>query len=127
MLVDWSRGQKQEVAPPEIQLVCSALYEDLKPGQTAITRDRYNALGGAVGILRSHLGQGLGRNPPPNHPPSAQRALESLITADGHRVIRARDELAAEVSAGFPRPIPPETLEAGLDQLSTFDPGSGQG
>jgi len=119
MLDDLSQGQKQEVAPPEIQLVCSALYEDLKPGQTAITRDRYNALGGAVGILRSHLEQVLSRNLPPDHRPIAQRALESLITADGHRVIRARDELAAEVSAGFPRPIPPETLEAVLDQLTT--------
>ena len=46
---------KGEVSPPEIQLVCSALYDDLKPGQTIITRARYDALGGAPSILRSHL------------------------------------------------------------------------
>ncbi len=107
-----------QVSPPETQLVCSALYADLRPGQTVITRERYNALGGAPGILSDHLERVLGRDLPAAQRPIARRILESLITSDGRRILRARDALAAEVLAAFPDPVPPETLDAVLSQLS---------
>ena len=60
----------------------------------------------------------LSRSLPADQRPIAQRILESLITSDGRRILRTHAELAAEVSAGFPRPLAPETLDALLTQLA---------
>ncbi len=108
---------KDNVPPPQIQLVCSALYEGLGSGEKVISRAQYDAAGGAPGILRDHLARVLGRDLKPDQRPVAQRVFESLITADGRRAIRTRAELIAELNAGPTRDVPPETLAAVLDQL----------
>ncbi len=111
LLADLSQ---ETVQPPQIQLVCSALYESLKPGETAITRALYDGEGGAAGILRDHLSRVLNRDLPPGQRPVAQRVLEALTTSDLRRVIRTRNELAAELT---PRGVPPLDLNAVLLQL----------
>jgi len=103
--------------PPQIQLVCSALYESLKSGENTITRALYNANGGAAGILRSHLERVLKRGLPPEQRVIAQRSLEALITADARRLLRTRDDLLAELNAGQPKPISAEALGAVLEHL----------
>ncbi|MGH2521484.1 MAG: hypothetical protein ACRDH2_03175, partial [Anaerolineales bacterium] len=105
---------KSAVHPPEIQLVCSALYEELKPGEMVITRAMYEAAGKAEGILSGHLERVLSRDLPPEQRPVAQRLLEALITSDNRRVLRTRAELLAELASSG---IAPEALDAVLTQL----------
>jgi len=105
---------KDEVAPPQVQLVCSTLYETLLSEAKAITRELYAALGGAAGILRGHLGRVLKRDLPAEQRPIAQRLLEELITSDIRRVMRTHTELARTLAA---QGVRAETLDAVLGQL----------
>ena len=105
---------KDNLPPPQLQLVCSALYEGLDSGQTAITRAQYDSADGAAGILRDHLEQVLSRDLPPPERVAARRLLESLITSEQQRVIRSHTELAAELTK---RGVTPETLDVILNQL----------
>jgi len=105
---------KDEVAPPQVQLVCSTLYEALPSGETVITRELYHFQGDAAGILRGHLGRVLKRDLPAEQRSMAQRLLEALITSDIRRVIRTQAELAAELT---PMGVRLEALEAILGQL----------
>lgn len=102
------------VSPPEIQLVCSALYEALKPGDKTITNSLYTGQDGAVGILRGHLDRVLSRDLPAEHRPLAQAALEALITSDNRRVLRPLAELTAELA---PRGATEVQLKVVLEQL----------
>ncbi len=104
------------VQPPQIQLVCSILYEERPAGSNTITRQLYDAQGGAAGILRGHLERVLKRDLPPDQGPIAQRVLEALISADSHRLIRSRNKLLVELNASGP-PLTMTTLEAVLTQL----------
>ncbi len=106
-------GQK-EFAPPQIQLVCSALYDELQPGEAAVTHARYDGEGGAAGILREHLDRVLSRDLPPPERAAARRLLESLISSEQQRIIRTHSQLIAELTA---RGVTPETLSTILDQL----------
>jgi len=106
-----------EIAPPEIQLVCSALYEELPPGQTTITRAQYTAQGGTVGILRNHLERVLSRHLSPEDREIAQRVLEDLISVDGRRRIRSLHRLLVEINASRPQPVTLAQLETIVNQL----------
>src|SRR6185436_19096732 len=90
---------KKEVAPPQVQLVCSALYEELKPDETLITRALYEAEGRAAGILRGHLERVLSRDLPATERAAARRLLESLISSEQQRLVRTHTELVADLSA----------------------------
>ncbi len=103
--------------PMQLQLICSALYEGLAPGTTVLTRALYDREGGALGILRSHLDRVLTRGMTAEHRAIAQRALEALITADGHRVMRTRDDLLAELNTAQHHLIAAEVLGEILEHL----------
>ncbi len=105
---------KDGVAPPQAQLVCQALYAERPPGAAVITRSLYDSLGGARGILQGHLERVLRRDLPPEQRVAAQLMLEALVSSDVRRVLRTRDELAAELSL---RHVPPETADAVLERL----------
>jgi len=105
---------KKEVAPPQVQLVCSALYEELKPGETIITRALYETEGRAAGILRGHLERVLSRDLPANERAAARRLLESLISSEQQRLVRTHTELVADLSA---RGVTPQTLDTIINQL----------
>ncbi len=106
-----------EVPPPQIQLVCSVLYEELPSGSTQIARALYETQGGAGGILRGHLDRVMQRDLPKEQAPVAQRVLEALISADGHRLIRSRNKLLVELNASGQPPLSLATLDAVLNQL----------
>jgi hypothetical protein len=116
LLNDLSTGAN-ELPPPQIQLVCSGLYDNLPDGQTSITRAQYAAAGGATGILREHLARVLGRDLKPAQRPIAQRLFEALITADGHRAVRMQAELMTDFKASQLKDLTPETVQAVLNQL----------
>ena len=102
------------IQPPQIQLVCSALYEELPAGDKTITRQLYDSLGGAAGILGGHLQRVLNRSP--EQRPVAQRILETLMSADGRRLIRSRMKIMVELNAAG-QPVAPAELDKVLDQL----------
>lgn len=103
-----------QIAPPQMQLVCSALFEELEPGETHLTLALYNREGCAAGILRGHLERVLSRDLPGNLRVAARRLLESLISSEQQRIVRSRRELAAELAA---KGVTPETLDVILNQL----------
>lgn len=106
-------GQK-EIAPPQMQLVCSALFEELKPEEKVFTKELYEREGRAAGILRGHLERVLSRDLPGPQRASARRLLESLISSEQQRVVRTHTELVAELSA---KGVTPQTLDVILNQL----------
>ena len=105
---------KDEVEPPQVQLVCSTLYETLPTDAKVVTRETYIAQGGAAGILREHLSRVLKRDLPADQRPIAQRLLEELITSDVQRVMRTRTELVSILAT---QSVKAETLDATLGQL----------
>lgn len=103
---------KTDITPPQIQLVCSALYGELGDAKT-ITRELYEREGGAAGILRGHLERVLNRVPATQRP-AARRLLEALISSEPRRIIRTRADLVAELKK---LSVAPEVFDAVLDQL----------
>ncbi len=94
-----------EVAPPHIQLVCSALFEQLQERRTAdpglllvITEQMYDEEGGARGILRSHLNRVLKRNLSEKERELARQLLMALVSSDHRRIRRKRDDLTATLA-----------------------------
>ncbi len=88
---------EREIAPPQLQLVCSALFDNLA-GEKIITAALYDSLGGTSGILRSHLERVLRRNVPADQRTAARHLLEALITSEGRRALRTGEDLAAELA-----------------------------
>ncbi|MBI3240902.1 MAG: hypothetical protein HYZ49_01220 [Chloroflexi bacterium] len=105
---------KNEIAPPQIQLVCLSLFEELEAGQTLITRALYEREGGAAGILRGHLERVLSRDLRPEQRAAARRLLETLISSEAQRVVRLHRDLVAEMGV---KGVTPETLDIILSQL----------
>lgn len=92
----------KEVAPPDIQLICSVLYDEVPEREgvavAIITHAMYAGLGQAEGILRDHLERVLTRDLTVERRPVARRLLEGLISSEGRRVIRSRSALLTEVA-----------------------------
>jgi WD40 repeat protein len=87
-----------EIAPTQLQLVCSALTQDLPDGQI-VTREMYQKLGGAEGILRDYLKHQLDQLPRDEQSVS-WKVLRALITADRQRAVRTYNDLAEELRIG---------------------------
>jgi len=86
-----------EIAPPQLQLVCSVLFDTLD-GHLMITKDMYDAAGATSGILRGHLDRVLRLEVPPEQRQAARKLLEALVTSDKRRALRTEENLAAELS-----------------------------
>ncbi len=86
--------ENNAIAPPQLQLVGTALVESLGPNEKIIAIASYEAAGGAEGVLGSYLKRMLERLP------STQREIgrviiENLVRDDNTRAVRTIDELAA--------------------------------
>jgi len=90
-------AQEGKIAPPQLQLVCSALFEGLN-GQTQVTHAAYDEADRAGGILRNYLDRVLSSNIPREQRQAARRLLEALVTSEKHRASRTRDDLVAELA-----------------------------
>lgn len=105
---------RDQVAPPQLQLVCSALYETLTPGEKLLTKEIYEVReGGTNGILHGHLERVMKRLPPEERA-TARQVLESLITSVQQRALRSRTELIQSLSA---RGLNLPDLQSAIDQL----------
>jgi WD40 repeat protein len=85
-----------EITPTQLQLVCSALTDDL-PENKILTLAYYtNHEGGTEGILRDYLKRQLEHLPTADQAP-AWKVLRALITADSLRVVKTHDEVVEEL------------------------------
>jgi hypothetical protein len=82
-----------DVMPPQLQLVCSALYDGLKPGEHLITLAAYERLGGARGVLQKYLDDELARLGK-DEQALARDALEELVTSQRTKSVKTSGELA---------------------------------
>ncbi len=80
------------VMPPQLQLVCSTLYEELPPDARQITLARYEELGGAAGILKTYLVGELARLAGPERT-LARSILKELIDSQGNRRVGTEEDL----------------------------------
>ena len=110
LLEDLARGGEAAVMPPQLQLVCSALYDNLGPDERRITLAAYEGLGGAQGVLRQYLDDELNRLGR-DEAALARAALEELVTSQGTKAVKSSDELA--LSRGVQR----ARLEPVLEKL----------
>jgi len=93
LLDDLTSGADTAVMPPQLQLVCSALYDGLRPGERQIKLAAYERLGGARGVLRKYLDEELARLGSDERP-LARDALEELVTSERTKAVKTGGELA---------------------------------
>jgi formylglycine-generating enzyme required for sulfatase activity len=93
LLDDLSSGEGAAVMPPQLQLVCSMLYDGLGSEERVITLSAYERLGGARGVLQKYLDDELARLER-NEQSLARKALEELVTSQRTKAVKASDELA---------------------------------
>ncbi|MCB9435653.1 MAG: protein kinase [Anaerolineales bacterium] len=90
--------EKGEVAPPQLQLVGTALIDRLPLGRKQVIREDYEQAGGAKGVLRRYLETLLERLPS-NYRRPARLIIESLVRADQTRDVRTVDSIRGDLKA----------------------------
>ncbi len=110
LLDDLAGSASTEIMPPQLQLVCSALYRRLPPGERTITLASYAQIGGARGILQQYLDDELARLSRDERA-LARATLAELVTSQGTKAVRSADELALALDST------PETLAPVLERL----------
>jgi len=119
LLTDLDRGTGL-IQPPQIQLVCSALYEEAVATQrTTLTEAVYNRYAGdrqsgTAGILHDYLDTVL-KSLPVEQRSTARQILEELIASDGQRIRRTEPEFTANLSQ---RQIDTQAVHQILAQLT---------
>ncbi len=99
------------LSPPELQLVCSALFDNLQDQEKVITVTAYTNLGAAPGILGDHLNHVLQQHFGAEERQVAHQILEALITSDNRRLLRTLPELVNNTG------LDQETLNSTLQRL----------
>jgi eukaryotic-like serine/threonine-protein kinase len=85
------------VYPPHLQLVCTALYEQLPHGERTLTLDHYLDVGGFGAIVGEHLDRVLGSLTAPDHA-IAREVLLALVGQRNLRLTRTEGDLRAQLS-----------------------------
>jgi hypothetical protein len=93
LLDDLIGSEGAAVMPPQLQLVCSALYDGLGHDERLITLTAYERLGGARGVLQKYLDDELARLRRDERA-LARGVLEELVTSQGTKAVKIDDELA---------------------------------
>lgn len=94
----------------------SALAGDSADAPRAITRDLYDKLNGASGILNSHVERVLKYNLTPEQRPIAQRVLGALVSSEGKRATRSRNAILRDLNSTG-QPVSLQQLNNTIDQL----------
>lgn len=114
LLNDLDQNHDELTAPTQIQLVCAALYDDIKDKSTVFTRALYDQKGGAQGILHGYIGSVLRHDLPHEERAAAYKILEALVTSEKKRVIRGKIDLETALQG---KGIASEMLESTLNHL----------
>lgn len=91
-----------EIMPPQLQLVCHALYHALQPGERMITLPLYEHLGGARGILQQYLDDALAMLAHEERE-IAQQVLEELVSSQKTRAVKSARDLAIALGSDVTR------------------------
>lgn len=110
LLNDLAGSANAEIMPPQLQLVCSALYRRLPIGERTITLAGYTQIGGARGVLQQYLDDELIRLSRDDRA-LARALLTELVTSQGTKAVRSAAELALALDTT------PTTLTPVLDRL----------
>ncbi|HTP09126.1 MAG TPA: SIR2 family protein [Anaerolineae bacterium] len=110
LLDDLTEGNQVAVMPPPLQLVCSALYSALPPGERVITLAMYTEIGGTRGVLRRYLDESL-KMFERDERVLAQAVLQELITSQGTKDVKTHAELGVALQ------VPPQTLQVVVNRL----------
>jgi hypothetical protein len=103
------RREDGTIEPSDLQIVCSALYEDLKDaGGNTFTLTRYRALGSAAQLLAGHLESVVAHEP---NPAQVKAVLKAMVTAQGTKASLPAAEIARLAD------IEEETATANLRRL----------
>jgi hypothetical protein len=94
LLDDLVGSAGETVWPPQLQLVCSALYDGLGTEERTIALDAYKWLGGVQGMLQRYLDYELARLESDERA-LAQTALKELVTSELTKAVKTDLELAA--------------------------------
>lgn len=112
LLDDLGQHQDAPIAPTQIQLVCLALYDDIRDQSTLFTLDGYHQQGGAEGILRGYIGNVLHHYLPPEERAPAYKILEALVTSEKKRILRVKSELESALQKmGISHELADSTLD----------------
>ena len=103
-------GSNQEVMPPQLQLICSALYDARREEDHVLKIATYERLGGVQGVLHRYLEEELSRLDPIEQA-LARAILEELVTSEKTKAVKSSAELALALEAHL------ETLESVLERL----------
>lgn len=95
-LLDDLAGEDVSVMPPQLQLVCSALYSNLAPGELTITLAAYERMGGARGVLYRYLEEELTRFATDARL-LARSILEALVSSQQTKRVATWSELVREM------------------------------
>lgn len=98
LLDDLMGAEGTAVMPPQLQLICSMLYAEMKPGEHLITLAAYQRLGSAHGVLQRYLNDELARLGSDERA-LARAVLGELVTSQGTKAVKDRDELAVALDA----------------------------
>jgi hypothetical protein len=93
LLDDLITGEGLAVMPPQLQLVCNALYDGLGPDEKLITLVAYERLGRTRGVLQRYLNDELARLERSERV-LARSILEELVTSQGTKAVKTSDELS---------------------------------
>lgn len=97
LLDDLIGSDSLAVIPPQLQIVCSALYDRLEPDHNLIALTTYESLGGVRGILQQYLDDQLLRLRKDERV-LAYAVLEELITLEGTKMVKTSIELAVSLN-----------------------------
>lgn len=89
------------VEPPQLQIVCTRIFEHLRPDKTEITLTHYESLGGAEGVLRDYIRESLARLG--GRAPLARSVLTALVSPEGARQSMTQRDLEPELPGSLDR------------------------
>jgi HEAT repeat protein len=91
-------GAPQEIEPPQLQIICSRLYDALPEGEKTITLAAYEQLERAEGILSGYLNAKLGELSTRQRS-VAEAILIELVSSEATKHILSAGDLAARTRA----------------------------
>ena len=108
---DDAAGETAGVMPPQLQLVCNALYQRVvAEGRARIAEADYQAIGQVEGILTRYIESALQEHPGQERE-TAKNVLMSMVTSQATKVWLDLKRIAADAGADEP------TVERVLDRL----------
>lgn len=111
LLDDLSQRKDAPILPTQIQLVCTALYKDLRGKGTVFTRALYEQKGRTKEILHGYVGNVLQHDLLASERAPAYKILEELVTSEKKRTIRLKTDLETVLaSMGISQTLAESTL-----------------